>query len=50
VTSLEQMDERIAAAPLPTTSTLRRRGSLPLQLWRFVLFNLRLLGMIRKSH
>ncbi len=47
---MNEADERIAAAPLPTTRTLRRRKSIPLQLWRFASINLRMLQMIRKSH
>ena len=43
-------DGRIAAAPLPTTRTLRRRSSIPLQLWRFGRINLRMLRMVRKAH
>jgi hypothetical protein len=34
-------DDRIAAAPLPTSRTLRRRSSIPLQLCRFGRINLR---------
>jgi hypothetical protein len=43
-------DERMAAAPLPTARTLRRRSSLPLQLWRFALINLKILRMVLKGH
>jgi hypothetical protein len=43
-------DERIAAAPLPTARILRRRSSIPLQLWRFARINLRTLRMVRKAH
>jgi hypothetical protein len=43
-------DERIAAAPLPTRKTLRRRTSLPIQLWRFAWINLRMLRMVHKAH
>ncbi len=42
--------ERIAAAPLPTRRTLRRRGSIPRQLWRFGQINLRMLRMVRRAH
>lgn len=41
---------RIASAPLPTAGTLRRRMSVGLQAWRFVLINLRMISMIRKGH
>ncbi len=43
-------DERIAAAPLPTPRTLRRRNALLPQLWRFVRINLRMLRMVHKAH
>jgi len=42
--------DRIAAAPLPTARTLRRRRSIPLQLWRFGQINVRMLRMVRKAH
>ena len=41
-------DDRIAAAPLPTRRTLRRRSPIPLQLWRFGQINLRMLRMVCK--
>lgn len=43
-------DARMAIAPLPTARTLRRRSSLPLQLWRFALLNLKILRMVLKGH
>lgn len=43
-------DARMASAPLPTARTLRRRSSLPLQLWRFALLNLKILRMVLKGH
>lgn len=48
--AMNPIDERIAAAPLPTPRTLRRRVSLPVQLWRFVRINLRMLQMVHKAH
>ena len=42
-------DDRIAAAPLPTARTLRRRTFIPFQLWRFLRINLRMVTMIRRS-
>jgi hypothetical protein len=42
--------DRIAEAPLPTPRTLRRRRSIPLQLWRFGQINLRMLRMVRRAH
>jgi hypothetical protein len=51
VTALDpQTAARIAEAPLPTRSTLRRRRSLVLQTWRFALLNLKMLRMVRKGH
>lgn len=43
-------DERMATAPLPTARTLRQRSSLPLQVWRFGLLNLKILRMVLKGH
>jgi hypothetical protein len=42
--------ERIAASPLPTPQTLRRRRSVPMQLVRFVRINLRMLKVIYAKH
>ena len=47
---MDTVDDWIAAAPMPTTRTLRRRSSIPLQLWRFARINLRMLRMVRKAH
>jgi hypothetical protein len=47
---MDTTGDRIAAAPLPTTRTLRRRSSIPLQIWRFGQINLRMLRMVRKAH
>ena len=47
---MDSVDDRIAAAPLPTARTLTMRTSLPIQLWRFVLINLRMMRMVRKGH
>jgi hypothetical protein len=43
-------DERIAVAPLPTTSTLHHRSSLPIQLWRFAVLNVKIIRMVLKGH
>jgi len=40
----------LSKAPLPTESTLRKRMSLPLQLTRFVVFNVRIMRMVLKGH
>ena len=37
-------------APAPTSRTLRRRSSLPVQLYRFAAINLRMAKMVRRSH
>lgn len=37
----------LSGAPLPTARTLRRRRSLPVQLVRFVVFNARIVRMIK---
>jgi hypothetical protein len=43
-------DARMANAPSPTPRTLRRRSSLPLQIWRFGLLNIKILRMVLKGH
>ena len=40
----------IAAAPLPTEGTLKRRASLPFQLYRFLAINLKMVRVIRRGH
>jgi len=45
-----QADERIQVAPLPLPRTLRRRSSLPVQLWRFAAINLKIVKMVTKGH
>lgn len=42
--------DRMAAAPLPTPRTLRRRQNLPFQLSRFAHINLRMIRVIRAKH
>ena len=49
-TLMDDADQRIADAPLPTEAALRARSSLPYQAVRFVAFNLRMLRMVRKGH
>ncbi|MBO9531783.1 MAG: hypothetical protein J7513_02295 [Solirubrobacteraceae bacterium] len=43
-------DALIQSAPLPTRRTLRRRASLPLQVLRFGVLNVRMLRMVGKGH
>lgn len=40
----------LSKAPLPTTATLRKRRSLPVQAVRFVVFNARMMRMVLKGH
>ena len=47
---MDNVDDRIALAPLPTAQTVRRRKSLPVQLVRFALINLRMIAMVRRGH
>ena len=47
---MDSVDDRIAAAPLPTARTIRMRTSLPIQLWRFALINLKIVRMVTKGH
>ncbi len=39
----------LSAAVLPTEATLRRRQSIPFQLTRFVMFNVRMLRLVVRS-
>lgn len=43
-------NEAIAAAPMPTPQTLRRRNSVLFQMWRFVVINLRMIRVILRGH
>jgi hypothetical protein len=47
---MEYGDERINSSPLPTQRTLKRRTSLPFQLWRFFWINYRMILMVTKGH
>ena len=42
--------ERIADAPLPTASTLRKRQNPAVQLWRFARINLKMMRIITRAH
>lgn len=37
-------------AALPSERELRARTSMPRQLWRFAVLNLKMIGMVRKGH
>lgn len=47
---MENPQESIAHAPLPTEKTLRARRSLFLQFFRFMAINVKMIKMIRKGH
>lgn len=47
MTSFEQ---KRMQAPRPTKGSLFWRTFLPWQMWRFARLNLRMMGLIRKSH
>ena len=47
---MDNADAAIAQAPLPTPKTVRSRTNLPVQAWRFVAINLRMVKIIRKGH
>ena len=47
---MEDPTEMIRHAPLPTARTLRARGNLALQMWRFLVLNVKMVKMIRKGH
>jgi hypothetical protein len=43
-------DDQYSYATRPTRWTLFMRTFLPWQLWRFAVINLKMLGIIRRSH
>lgn len=47
---MEDLNESIARAPLPTERTLKQRKSLPIQAMRFIVINMKMIKMIRKGH
>jgi hypothetical protein len=47
---MENPQESIARAPLPTEKTLKQRKSVLIQFTRFVAINLKMIKMIRKGH
>jgi len=44
------MDEKLAWVTKPTRRTVFMRTFLPWQLWRFAVINLKMIGIIRRSH
>jgi len=47
---MENPNESIARAPLPTEKTLKRRKNLFIQFNRFCSINMKMIKMIRKGH
>jgi hypothetical protein len=47
---MDNANESISHAPMPTAKTLRSRKNIIFQIWRFAAINLRMLNMIRKGH
>lgn len=47
---MDDTEQSIATAPMPTEQTVRMRTNLALQAWRFAAINLRMVKMIRKGH
>jgi len=47
---MDNEDDVIAAAPLPTEKTLRARKNLLIQFWRFIAINFRMVKMIFKGN
>ena len=47
---MDSIDDRIAAAPLPTAKTVAQRTNLLIQLFRFIAINLKMVRVIYKSH
>ncbi len=47
---MENPNESIARAPLPTEQTLKQRKNILIQLMRFCAINLKMIKMIRKGH
>lgn len=38
------------SAPRPTAEQLKARTSMPRQIWRFALLNIKMMAMVRKGH
>jgi hypothetical protein len=47
---MENPNDAIAKAPLPTEKTLRFRKNVVIQFLRFAAINLKMVNMIRKGH
>lgn len=47
---MDTVSESVAAAPLPTEKTLRRRSNLAFQALRFVAINVKMIRIIARGH
>jgi hypothetical protein len=47
---MDNPNEVIARAPMPTEKTLKFRKNVLIQLWRFAAINIKMVKMIRKGH
>jgi hypothetical protein len=47
---MDHVTDSIAAAPLPTDATLKRRANLPYQLFRFLAINVKMMRVIARGH
>jgi hypothetical protein len=47
---MDNPQDGISHAPLPTSKTLKFRKNIPIQIWRFIVINIKMLNMIRKGH
>jgi hypothetical protein len=47
---MDNPNEVIARAPMPTEKTLKFRKNVFIQLWRFAAINIKMVKMIRKGH
>ncbi len=47
---MDNVNDLIAAAPLPPASEIRRRNNLLVQVVRFVVLNVRIVRMVAKGH
>ena len=47
---MDNVNDLIAAAPLPSASEIRRRNNLLIQALRFVALNARIMRMVAKGH
>lgn len=48
--TMDNGNQSIGQAPLPTEKTVRARTNLFIQFWRFLAINMRMMKMVRKGH